>query len=212
MQTIVGVVANVREGALAAELSPAIYVPLAQRPSGYMYLIARTSVDEQSIVPALRRVVQSVDGQIPLENIRPLDEVVTAGVATQRLTSSLLEAFAVAALLVAAIGLYGVISYSVAQRTQELGVRAALGAQRSELLTGVLREGLAYVIAGVAIGLFAARGAAQLISSQLFGVRPGEPFVYVSVVLLLGVVSVLALLAPALRASRIDPIIALREE
>jgi putative ABC transport system permease protein len=211
-QTIVGVVANVREGSLSGELKPAVYVPHAQRSSGFMYLIARTSIDETSVVPAIRRVVKEVDSQIPVEDVRPLEEVATAGIATQRFTAFLLQAFAFAALLLAAIGLYGVVSYSVAQRTQELGVRAALGAQRGELLAGVMREGMAFVAIGVVVGLVAARGAAQFISAQLFGVTPGDPTVYLVVPVLLGVVSAVALMAPAMRAAAIDPIIALREE
>ena len=212
LQTIVGVVANVKEQALNAVVTPAIYLPIDQRPDQFAFLIVRSAVDPASLVPALRKEVRAVDPNLPLDQVRTIDAVIGEGIAGPRLTTTVLLTFSVVALVLAAIGLYGVISYSVVQRTQELGIRAALGAQRSELLGGVLREGLAFVAVGVAVGALAARGAAKIIASQLFGVTVGDPPVYVAVAMLLGIVSLVALLAPALRASRVDPVIALREE
>ena len=211
-QTIVGVIANVKEQALNSAVRPAVYMPMDQRATWYMYLVVRTSVDELSIVPSLRRELAALDPMLPLDRVKSLDDVISDGVAGPRLATSLMSSFSLVALMLAAIGLYGVISYSVAQRTQELGIRAALGAQRREILGGVMREGMMFVVAGVIIGALAARGAAQFIASQLFGVSPGDPIVYLGVAAVLVAVSAAALIFPALRASRIDPVIALREE
>jgi predicted permease len=211
LQTIVGVVADVREGALNAPISPSVYVPITQRPDSYMYLTVRSTIDELSIVPALRKALHELDSNVPLADVRTLDEAVSSRVTTEKMTTALLVGFAVLTLVLAAIGLYGVISYSVAQRTQELGVRAALGAQKGELLAGVFREGMSFVLVGLVIGGIAARAASQLISARLFGVTPGDPVVFTAVAGLLVAVAVLALLLPAMRAARVDPIVALRE-
>jgi predicted permease len=211
LQTIVGVVADVREGALDAAIAPAVYVPITQRPDSYLYLTVRSSIDELSIVPALRKTLHDIDSSVPLAEVRTLDEVISSGVTTEKMTTALLVGFAALTLVLAAIGLYGVISYSVAQRTQELGVRAALGAQRSELLGGVFREGMSFVLIGLVVGGLMARGASQLIASRLFGVSPGDPLVFGAVAGLLVAVACGALLLPAMRAARVDPIVALRE-
>jgi predicted permease len=211
-QAIVGVVGNVKEQPLGEEMTPSTYLPLDQRTETVMSLVVRSSVDELSLVPAIRRELRGLDAAVPLDEVKPLTEVVSTGVASQRLTTVLLTLFSVAALLLAAIGLYGVISYSVVQRTQELGIRTALGAQRSTLVAGVIREGFAFVIAGMVIGGLVARASATVIASQLFGVTAGDALVYASVAGLLAVVSLIALWAPAVRASRVDPMTALREE
>ena len=212
LQTIIGVVADFRELGLTDAVPPAMYMPMTQRSSTSMFLVVRSSVDEMSIVPAIRRELRGLDDQLPLDRVRSLDDVVGEGVADQRLATSLLSGFSIIALVLAAIGLYGVISYSVAQRRQELGIRTALGAQRSDILAGIMREGMLYVAAGVVLGGFIARGVAQVISAHLFGVTAGEPAVYLLVAAVLGIVSAFALIFPAMRAARVDPIIALREE
>jgi predicted permease len=211
-QTIVGVVDNVKEQALDAPVIPAIYLPEEQRTSPFMYLIVRSAIPEQGLVAALRRELKAIDPTLPLSDVRSVDDVIGAGITNQRLMMSLLLAFSVSALLLAAIGLYGVISYSVAQRRNEIGIRVALGADRRRIMSMVAREGLGFLAIGLGIGLVAARASAQLLSSQLFGVTVGEPMVYAVVAALLGVVSLIALAAPAMRAARMDPVQALREE
>jgi predicted permease len=211
-QTIVGVVTDFKELGLNEAVPPAMYMPMTQRSSTSMFLVVRSSVAELSLVPAIRRELSALDNQLPLDRVRSFDDVIGEGVADQRLATSLLSGFSIVALVLAAIGLYGVISYSVSQRTQELGIRTALGAQRSDILGGIFREGMTYVAAGVVLGATVARGAAQVISSQLYGVTAGEPTVYLVVAAVLGLVSAFALAFPALRAARVDPIIALREE
>ena len=212
LQTIVGVVRNVKEQSLAATTEPAVYLPSTQRTSSFMYLVVRASVDELSLVPAVRRELRELDPSIPLDDVRRLDAVIDSDLASPRLMASLLTIFAVTAALLAAIGLYGVISYAVSERSQELGIRTALGAQRTEIVFGVLREAFAFVVVGLVVGAIVARAGAQLISSQLFGVAAGDPSVYVVVMVLLLIVALAAVLEPAIRASRTDPALALRSD
>ena len=212
LQTIVGVVRNVKEQSLAATTEPAVYLPSTQRTSSFMYLVVRASVDELSLVPAVRRELRELDPSIPLDDVRRLDAVIDSDLASPRLMASLLTIFAVTAALLAAIGLYGVISYAVSERSQELGIRTALGAQRTEIVFGVLREAFAFVVVGLVVGAIVARAGAQLISSQLFGVAAGDPSVYVVVMVLLLIVALAAVLELAIRASRTDPALALRSD
>jgi putative ABC transport system permease protein len=212
LQTIVGVIADMREGPLNAPATPAIYIPVAQRPSDAMFLVVRAAGDPTSIVPSIRSVMRAVDSHLPLANIRTLDEIVGADVASQRLTTSILAIFAALALLLAAVGLYGVISYSVLQRTQELGVRAALGARRKDLMRLVLSQSAGFTTAGIILGGIGALAIGQLIAHQLFGVRAADSMTFMFVVVLLALVAALASAVPALRATRADPLAALRQE
>jgi ABC-type antimicrobial peptide transport system permease subunit len=177
-----------------------------------MYLIVRSSIPEEGLVPAIRRELKASDNKVPLQDVRSIQQVIDDGVTNQRLMTWLLAAFSMAALALAAIGLYGVISYSVAQRKNEIGIRTALGANRSAIIQMVFGEGLRFVVIGLVAGLIAARASAQVLASQLFGVTVGEPLVYGAVAALLTVVSLLALTAPAARAAWMDPVAALREE
>ncbi|MDB4909376.1 MAG: hypothetical protein JWO39_199 [Gemmatimonadetes bacterium] len=212
LQTIVGVIADMREGPLNAPAIPAIYIPVAQRPSSAMFLVVRAAGDPASLVPSIRSVMRAVDSHLPLANIRTLDEIVGADVASQRLTTSILAIFAALALLLAAVGLYGVISYSVLQRTQELGVRAALGARRKDLMRLVLSQSAGFTIAGIILGGIGALALGQLIAHQLFGVRAADSMTFMFVVVLLALVAALASAVPAFRATRADPLAALRQE
>ena len=212
LQTIVGVIADMREGPLNAPPAPAMYIPLAQRPSSAMYLVVRAKGDPHSVVTAIRSAMRAVDPRLPLSNIRTLDEIVSADVASERLTTSVLAIFAALALLLAAVGLYGVISYSVLQRTQELGIRAALGARRNDLMRLVLSQSAGFTIAGIILGGAGALAVGQLIAHQLYGVQASDSKTFILVVLILAFVAALASAIPARRATRADPLAALRQE
>jgi predicted permease len=212
LQTIVGVVDDVREGPLDESPHPAIYIPLAQRPSSSMYLVVRTAMEPTSLVPAMRAAVLSADARMPLSDVRLLTDVIEGGASLQRTGSWLLGAFSILALALATIGLYGVISYAVLQRMREFGVRSALGASRGELLRLVADQAARFVVIGLAIGAVIARGGAALLRAQLFGVSATSPAVYVVVALVLSATAALAVIAPAIRASRADPLVALRAE
>jgi putative ABC transport system permease protein len=210
LQTVVGVVGDVREGALHEQPKAAIYVSRAQRPYSDMHIIVRTSRRANDVVKTLRTSVASIDVALPLIDITSAPELVANSVRPQKLTSDVIGAFAVSALLLAAIGLYGVISYSVAQRTQELGIRAALGAQARDLLRLVLRQSLGVTLVGVVLGALGALAGSRLLSAELFGVSATDPRVFAGVAFLLFVVAVVSSALPALRATRVSPLDALR--
>ena len=212
LQTIVGVIADIREGPLDQAAEPAIYVPLSQRPSSSMYLVVRSAGEPGSLVQALRRALLSVDPLLPLSNVRLARDIVTSSASTQRLGMWLLTAFSLIAVTLAAVGLYGVVSYSVVQRTSEFGVRAALGATRGRIMALVLRQGVTLVGLGFVLGAIGGRSGAALLTAQLFGVTPGSPALYLSVAAVLVVVTLLAMIVPAIRAGRSDPLAALRAE
>jgi putative ABC transport system permease protein len=216
VRTVVGVIGGVRHGGLDNEPRPEIYIPIAQLPwaTRTMTLVLRTAGDPLALVEPARRAIWSVDANQPIYDVRTLEQVVrdSSAVFLARLLAGALGVFAAIALLLAALGLYGVISYNVARRTYELGVRAALGAQRGDLLRLVFRHGAALVAAGLAIGFVAALAAGRLISGMLFGVKPTDPLTYAVVTVALVAVAALALLVPALRAARVSPVQALRSD
>ncbi|MEX2154262.1 MAG: ABC transporter permease [Gemmatimonadaceae bacterium] len=211
-QRIVGVVADIREQNLNEPSAPAIYIPATQRPIDGGYLMVRTSGDPISVLPAVRREILAIDRYLPLSQVRTLDDVVDGGLSRQRFSASLLGAFSLLALFLAAIGIYGLISYAVAQRTSEFGIRAALGAQSGDIVRLVLTESGTLVLAGVVLGGAAAAGLTRVLSSQLYAVSATDA---VSFVLAAGVLVAAAMLASALpswRASRLDPARALRSD
>lgn len=212
---IIGVVGNVKSRRLDVEDMPEYYIPLAQLNFGSMAVCLRTSVDPHSVTSAVRNVVSSMDPDLPLYDIKTMDEYLLATLATPRFNATLLEAFAGLALLLTAIGLYGVLSYAVAQRTHEIGVRITLGASRSSVAGMVLKSGLQLtaigIAAGVALSLAAARFLSSL-SSVLFGVKPTDALTFAAVIAIVAAVSLLACYIPAWRASRVDPMVALRYE
>ena len=213
--TIVGVVKEIRERGVAAELKPAVYVLHEQAaksftpPSG---LIIRTSVEPESIVTAVREAIRSVDKNEPIARIRTMDAIVASELSEPSKATALFAAFAALALTLACIGLYGVLSYMVTQRTNEVGVRMALGASSSEILLFFAGRGLALTAAGLGIGFMLAMVAARLMTSLLYGFQPNYVPVITAVSAVLFVVAALACFIPALRASRIDPLVALRHE
>ncbi len=212
--TVVGVVGDVKQAALAADGGDAIYVPSEQWPftDGALWLVARTRGGAAAIAPLLRRAVWSVDRDQPIVRVATMQSRVAAAAARQRFTLVLFEIFAVVALALAAAGLYGVLSGSVAERRREIGVRCALGASNGSILSAVVRQGMRLTTLGMAIGLAAAALATRAMTALLFAVSRLDPLTYLGVAALLLLVAALACCAPAWRASRVDPALALRAE
>ncbi|HZS07631.1 MAG TPA: ABC transporter permease [Blastocatellia bacterium] len=211
---IVGVAADVKMSALEADSPPTVYMPAFQIPRlrRAALFIARTSGDPAGLIAALRREVSAVDAELPVYDVQTMNQVVADSVAQRRFTMWLLAIFAVAALVLAAIGLYGVLAYAVAQRTQEIGIRMALGARRADVLALVLGQGMALALTGVAVGLIASFAMTHLMRSLLFGVSATDPLTFAGVAVLLAGVALVACYVPARRATKVDPMIALRYE
>jgi predicted permease len=210
-RTIVGVVGNVRQKGLDVEPRPEFYVPWSSMPMPFTTVVARTSLPETAALTMLRGVVKSARAGLAIHNLMPLERIAADTIAARRLALILTMLFAVAALALAALGIYGVMSYAVSQRTAELGVRVALGARPVEVLALVFREGLTTAFAGVAVGLAAALAVARLLSTLLYGVHAADWLTFLTVALVALGTAALACLAPALRAMRVDPVSALRQ-
>jgi putative ABC transport system permease protein len=210
--TIIGVVANTRTESLEEASVPQIYSNLYQRGAKHLAIFLRGHLDLSSIPEQVRKQVQSVDPTIPVFNMRTLNETVATSLAQRRFSMELVGLFAVTALLLAALGIYGVISYGVSERTREIGIRLALGAEKQNILSLILRQGLALATAGAAIGSICALIVAHLMASVLYGVRPTDPPTFAGVALVFVLVALLACYLPARRATRVDPMVALRCE
>lgn len=211
-QEIVGVIGDIKHRGLDEAALPAVYVPQLQRPSLSMTVVVRTTPDPRSLSAAVRSQLFSLDKDQPISRVRVMEEVVSASVASRRLSMVLLAGFAVVALALAAVGLYGVMSYIVTQRTHEIGVRMALGARVGDVLGLVLRQGMSLVMLGVGIGLAGALALTRLMASLLYGVSATDFATFAVIALLLTTVALLACYLPARRATRVDPMIALRYE
>ncbi len=213
--TIVGVVANVKHLSLREDPGPEMYVPYTQKvwPSLLtMDVVLRSHLDGASVVTSARNAIHAVDADLPITNVRPLASLVDDSVARPRFSMLLLTAFGVFALVLACIGIYGVISYSVAQRTREIGVRVALGATRLNIFGMILGQGARLAGLGIAIGVAVALGVTRMMSSFLYDVRPADPATFVVVCVILLSVAALACYLPARQATRVDPLIALRHD
>jgi predicted permease len=211
--TIVGVVRDYRHYRLPKPDGPAIFYPYAELPSyTQTFVVGTTLSDPLALAPAARAAVRALDPNVPVYELQTMAQQVGRSLWRQRLQGQVLAVFATLALLLAVVGIYGVISYAVAQRTRELGVRLALGASRRQVLGLVLRQGASLALAGVAIGLAAAFALTRVVASLLYEVPPLDPLTFALVPLVLGAAAVLASLAPARRATRVDPLIAIRND
>ena len=210
--TIVGVVADEPFDGLAGEAAPATYFSHAQFPMSEMWVLVRTTRDPAAVAPALRARVWRLDPDLPVEGVRTMREILGTSVAEPRFNTALIALFAGAALALAAVGIYGVLSYTVAQRTSEIGVRMALGAGRGRVLRLVVGQGMGVALLGIAVGTAGALALARVLTSLLHGVSERDPAIFAAVALLLATVAALAAYLPARRASRIEPVVALRYE
>jgi len=209
---IVGVVGDVRAQGLDKEPPPEVYVSQTQQGFRAMNLLVRARADAGSVARSVRAIVQGLDPAQAIGRVQPMEQVVTLSVGSRRFQALLCTAFGALALLLSALGLYGVIAWSVAQRTQEIGIRMALGAQRATVLRMILLEGLKLAAAGLGIGLCGALLATRLLQSQLYGVSASDPLTYAGVAALIALVAAAASLLPARRAASIAPIDALKSE
>ena len=210
--SVVGVVGDLRHHGLDQPPAPEVYVPYAQAPVETLFAVVRTARDAGAIVPAIKSQIWSVDRNMALDRIATLDETLGNAIAAPRFRMLLVNGFALIALLLATIGIYGVVSYSVTRRTREFGVRLAVGAQRQDIVGMVVREGLMLSAGGAAAGVVGALLLTRLLRGFLFGVSPTDPTTFAGVVVLLTAVAALASYLPARRATRIDPVEALRTE
>lgn len=210
--TVVGVIAHIKNYGVDQPSREEMFVPYAMRPRSGVTLVIRAPGDTSTIFPAVREIMKSIDPNLPLSQTRELSSIVDDNVAPRRFSVLLLGSFAGLALLLAAVGIYGVMSYMVTQRTQEIGIRIALGAQPRDVMRLVLRTGMALLLLGMGIGLAGAYSMSQLIQSLLFQVTSTDLLTYLSVPVLLALVALLACYVPARRAMRVDPVVALRSE
>jgi ABC-type antimicrobial peptide transport system permease subunit len=218
---IVGIVGDVVLTLDKPEASPELFVPCAQVPSKMMVFmnqmqppnwVVRTDLDPLSLGEAVKREIQKVDRQQPVFNIRSMGQVVSTLIAPQNFNTLLMTVFAAIALLLASVGIYGVMSYSVQQRTHEIGIRIALGAQKDDVVWLVVRQGMLVALVGVAIGLAASLALTRVLSSLLYGVSARDPIILAGVSILLVAVALVANYIPARRATKVDPMVALRSE
>ena len=210
--TVVGVVGDVRQQSLTTEVRPQVYAPQGQVGLEEMALLVGTRTDPRTMGAAIRGVVHAIDPSVPVSEVRTLSEVRGASISTDRFRAVVLGSFAAIALALAAIGVYGVISYGVIQRSREIGIRMALGAQRREILRLVVREGMLTVAVGIAAGVVAAAGLSRFIASLLYAVRPTDPATFAALSALIAGVALAACILPARRAMRVDPARTLRAE
>src|SRR5215470_6055976 len=212
--TIAGVVADVKFSSLESESPPTIYMPVFQIPRirRDAIFIARTTAEPSSLAAAMRREIAAVDPDLPVYDVRTMNQVIAESVAQRRFTMGLLAIFAFAALGLAALGLYGVISYAVTQRTREIGLRMALGGRRLDVLGLVVGQGMKMAMIGAGAGLVASLALTRLMKGLLYGVSASDPFTFIAVTLLLAMVALVACWIPAKRATKVDPMVALRTE
>jgi putative ABC transport system permease protein len=212
--TIVGVVGDVKNEGLGGEIAPAMYCPFNQESLNIrmMTLVLRTEGDPSSYVAGVRREVNNIDPDLALADVKTMDQLMAKSLGQSRYRGVLLGIFAAVALTLAAVGIYGVIAYAVSQRTREIGIRIALGAQKRDIFRMIVGHGLVLSLIGVAIGVTASLMLTRYLSSLLYGVSSTDPATFTSVVLLLITVALSACSIPAWRATKVDPLIALKCE
>jgi putative ABC transport system permease protein len=209
---VVGVVKTGRYRALAEDPKPFIYYPLAQRQPGSMSLVVRSSVDPRSLVGAIRSQVEALDRRVPISSVKTMSEHMTYALWAPNMAATFSLAFAVLAVLLSSVGLYSVMAYVVSQRTREVGIRMALGANRGHVMKMITKQGMWLAVVGVVIGLLLTLGLVRVLSSLLIGVSGYDVGIFVLVPLLLAAVALLASYLPARRATKVDPLVALRYE
>ncbi len=212
LQEIVGVVGDIRQAGVDEPVPPAIYVPYLQRPIDSMTIVLRGTTPPGTLVAAASERVRAINPDLPLVNVETIEEVIAASLTPRRLPMLLLGGLALLALILGALGIYGVTSYAVAQRTPEIGVRMALGAKPRDVLAMILGEGIKLVVAGTALGLLGALALTRLLSGLLYGIAPSDPPTFLGAAAFLAGVSLLACYLPARRATRVDPMVALRSD
>jgi putative ABC transport system permease protein len=210
--TVVGVAKDVKHTALEQETRPQIYFPYQQKLWGILTIVARSKSDSKSLSAAMRQAVWEVDKDQPITSLRMMEEYLADSVSQKRFNATLLAAFAVVAMLLAAVGIYGVMSYTVTQRTHEIGIRIALGAKQRDVFKIVVGQGLKLTLVGVAVGLTAAFALTRLMGSLLYNVSATDPATFAVISIVLAGVALAACAVPARRATKVDPMVALRYE
>jgi putative ABC transport system permease protein len=210
--SVIGVVGDVRHYSLDEPDLPQIYVAYAQQPHIFASLAVRTAGDPLSLANAVREAIWSVDKEQPVWKVRTLEWLLQRSLGPQRFLLQLLGTFSALALLLASVGIYGVLSYAVTQRTREIGIRAALGATGADILRLVLKQGVKLSLLGLSLGLLAALPLTRLMKGMLFGVNTTDPLTFAGIALLLALVALMACWIPARRATKVDPLVALRCE
>ncbi len=211
-RTIVGVVGNIRQESLTDEVAPEIYIPFAQARMNSVTLLVRTGSDPLALARSVRSKVLAIDKNQPVYEVKTLAQRVDEAVAVSRSLMVLFASFALLALILGAVGIYGIVSYSVTQRTHEIGIRMALGARAANVLSLIMKNGLTLVLAGIVIGVGSAFGLTRFLATLLFGIEPTDSVTFVIVSCVFFVIAMLAALLPAIRATRVDPLVALRDE
>lgn len=212
MREIIGVVADIRSRALNTEPKPTYYLPQSQVPFTQLIGVVKSSNDPRSLTGSVTREVRALDAELPVFSVKTMDEYISSSIAAPRFNTTLLSIFAAVALVLTIIGLYGVMSYSVAQRTNEIGIRMALGAQSRDVLGLIVKEGIKMVLLGLVLGIGGALALTRLLETLLFGVKTRDPATFLAIAGLLSMVAMLACYIPAWRATRVDPLEALRCE
>ena len=205
-------VGDIKGNSLDQEIRPSVWIPHTQLSPGQMTFVLRTERDPLSLVSTVRQSIRDLDPELPITDVMTMEEVVATTLARPRTVATLLSIFALMALVLAGVGVYGVMSYSVAQRTQEIGIRIALGASRSTLIGTIFGETLTLAAIGLAVGLTAAFVLTRIVETRLPGVTTDDPLAFAGVTALLGLTALIASLVPAWRAASVDPLVVLRLE
>jgi putative ABC transport system permease protein len=209
--TVVGVSGDVRASRMTAKVAAALYMPIAQEPESSLALVVRTTIAPEQLAEPLRKLILGLDPDEPVYGVQTMTQVVSTSIASERVATILVTGFASLAVILALMGIYSVVSYSVVSRRREIGIRMALGAPASDVLSSLMKQALALVTLGMVIGIAGAYALSRFLTSFLHGVRPTDPGTFTGMLVLLAITATLASLIPARRALRLDPIQALRQ-